>query len=417
MSGENICVVGLGYVGLPLAAALVARGQVTGYDNDAGRIAELRTGRDRTGELSAEQLHAAGLRLSADIKEAADCTAYIITVPTPLLPDKRPDLSPLLDACRAVGSVLSGGDLVIIESTVYPGVTEELCAPLLAQISGLCYNRDFTCGYSPERVNPGDAARPVAAICKITAGSTPAAAVRTDAIYRRIITAGTHAAASIRIAEAAKVIENTQRDVNIALMNEFAMLCHSLQIDSAKVFAAAATKWNFLPFAPGLVGGHCIGVDPYYLCHKAQASGYQPNLILAARQINDSMGRYIADHTVYLMAQRGLTIKGAVVLILGFAFKENCPDPRNSRVAEMRQALQDAGCTVHVCDPLADGDKIQAEYGFRPTTDWRAALAKRPAAVVFAVAHDCFGEITAADLGDCLVVDVKNCAPRADWRL
>ncbi|MGI9296973.1 MAG: nucleotide sugar dehydrogenase [Gammaproteobacteria bacterium] len=417
MTDEKICVIGLGYVGLPLAAALAKHFFVVGCDRDSARISALRNGGDDTGELSADELRGAEIRFTSDISDAAGCTVFVITVPTPLLPDNRPDLSPLTDACRAVGKMLPRGGLAIVESTVYPGVTEEVCAPILAEVSGLEYNRDFFCGYSPERANPGDAARPLSAIQKVTAGSTPEAAARTDDIYRKIIAAGTHRAPSVRVAEASKVIENTQRDVNIALMNEFAMLCRSMDLDSAEVFAAAAGKWNFLPFVPGLVGGHCIGVDPYYLCHKAQTSGYQPNLILAARQINDSMGKYVADAAIYEMARRGVKIKGARVLILGFSFKENCPDPRNSRVSEMRRILRNAGAEVCVCDPVADAAKTRAEYGMELSRDWRRALAQKPAAVVFAVAHREFSEISAADLGDALVLDVKGCAPRADWRL
>ena len=414
---EKICVIGLGYVGLPLAAALSAHFHVIGCDRDAARIAALKDGRDNTGELSAAALQNAKIIFSENIKDGADCSVYIITAPTPLLPDRRPDLSPLTDACKAAGAVLKTGDLVIIESTVYPGVTEDICAPVLAEESGLQFNRDFYCGYSPERANPGDTSRPLAAIKKITSASAPEAAERAAAIYEKIITAGICRVSSIRVAEAAKAVENTQRDVNIALMNEVAMLCHSLDIDSAEVFSAAASKWNFLPFSPGLVGGHCIGVDPYYLCYKAQAGGYQPNLILAARQINDSMGRYVADKTMLLLARRGAALKGARVLILGFSFKENCPDPRNSRVAEMRRAFLDSGCEVRVCDPVADGEKTRAEYGIGLAADWRAELAKKPDAVVFAVAHKCFAEITAEDLGGALAVDVKGFAPRADWRL
>ena len=412
---EKICIIGLGYVGLPLAAAFAKRYVVFGYDCDADKIAALRDYRDDTGELSAAELRDLDWRLDDNI--AADCTVYIITVPTPLLPDKRPDLSPLQSACRTVGAVLSAGDLVIVESTVYPGVTEEYCAPILQEVSGLIYNRDFVCGYSPERINPGERARPLTSIKKITAGSTAAATARVNALYQSIITAGTHVAPSIRVAETAKVMENTQRDVNIALMNEFAMACHAMQIESAEVFAAAASKWNFLPFVPGLVGGHCIGVDPYYLCHQARASGYSPNLILSARQINDSMGAYVADKTIFLLAQRGETIKGARVLILGFSFKENCPDPRNSRVAEICATLQAAGCEVQISDPVADRAKTKAEYGIDLQTDYHAALAQQPAAIIFAVAHACFADITADDMGDALAVDIKGFAPRADWRL
>ena len=414
---KNICVIGLGYVGLPLAAAMSEHFSVCGYDRDAGRIAALKNGADNTRELSAAEIQNANIRFTENIAEAKHCTAFIITVPTPLLPDRRPDLSPLKDACRAAAKVLKKGDLVVVESTVYPGVTEEICAPLLAEESGLRFNQDFYCGYSPERVNPGDPARPITAIKKLTAASAPEAEDRTAALYEKTIAAGIVRVSSVRAAEAAKAVENTQRDVNIALMNEVAMLCHSLNIDSAEVFAAAGSKWNFLPFSPGLVGGHCIGVDPYYLCYKAQAGGYRPNLILAARQINDSMGRYVAEKTARMLARRGAALKGARVLILGFSFKENCPDPRNSRVAETRAALADAGCEVCVCDPVADAEKTRAEYGVDLASDFHAELKKKPDAVIFAVAHKCFLEITAEELGDSLVADVKGAAPRADWRL
>ncbi|MGU9951007.1 MAG: nucleotide sugar dehydrogenase [Gammaproteobacteria bacterium WSBS_2016_MAG_OTU1] len=417
MTDSKICIIGLGYVGLPLAVAMAKHFQVSGYDCDAARIRALSGSEDSTGEVSAAQLQNANIQFTDNIKDAADCTVYIITVPTPLLSDKRPDLSPLQSACVAVGGVLSANDMVIIESTVYPGVTEEVCVPILESTSGLKYEKDFVCGYSPERVNPGDPNRPITTIPKVVAGSTPQAAKRANAIYEKTITAGIHLVSSIRVAEASKVIENTQRDVNIALMNEFAMLCHSLQIDSAEVFAAASSKWNFLPFTPGLVGGHCIGVDPYYLCHKAQASGYQPNLILAARQINDSMGRYIADKTIHLLAQSGTVIKNANVLILGFSFKENCPDPRNSRTADIYTTLQNAGCEVCICDPVADKDKTKNEYGIVLQTDLQSALATKPVAVIFAVAHECFTKIEVADLADAIVVDVKGFAPRSDWRL
>ena len=417
MDDKNICVIGLGYVGLPLAVALSKRFLVIGYDHDGARIKDLKRGYDSAQELSDSALKNSALQFTDDITKAHNCSVYIITVPTPLLPDKRPDLSLLKNACAKIGDILKKNDLVIVESTVYPGVTEDFCAKILAARSQLVYNEDFYCGYSPERINPSDASRPITAIIKITAGSTAQAAMRVDAIYRAVISAGTHRAPSIRVAEAAKVIENTQRDVNIALMNEFAMLCDSLNLDSATVFEAAASKWNFLKFTPGLVGGHCIGVDPYYLSHKAQTSGYHPNLILAARQINDFMGRHIANKTIHLMLQRGITIKNATVLILGFAFKENCPDPRNSRVNEIRQVLQQSGCVVSVCDPIADARKTLDEYQLKIIADWRAAVSLRPDVIIFAVAHQAFNDITLSDIGECLVIDVKGCAPRADWRL
>ncbi len=417
---ERVCVVGLGYVGLPLCGAFAGAGfSVFGCDSDSVRVAELRAGVDSTGEVSRDVL--AGilpkLTLCANIAEAAECTAYLVTVPTPLAADKKPDLSPLRTACEDVGGVLKLGDLVVIESTVYPGVTEEFCAPILEKISGLRFNRDFVCGYSPERLSPGDKTRGVADIIKVTAGSTAAAAKRTDDLYRAAIRAGTAPAPSIRVAEAAKAVENTQRDVNIALMNELAMLLESAGLDSGEVFAAAASKWNFLSFSPGLVGGHCIGVDPYYLLHKAQNCGYSPNLILAARQINDAMGEHVARAVLRLLMRRGTTVRGAKVLILGCAFKENCPDARNSRVFEMHRALAEVGCEVSVCDPIADAEKVRAEYGVDIVCDVRAALAQKPDVVVFAVAHDCFRELGKNPPPGALVADVKGIAARADWRL
>ena len=415
---EKISVVGLGYVGLPLAAALARRFAVVGCDANPERVAQLQNGGDSSGEVSGEDLAAVSqnITFTANIADARECQVFIIAVPTPILPDRRPDLSVLESACRNVGTVLKTGDLVVVESTVYPGVTEEICAPILQNESGLTFNRDFACGYSPERVSPGDGPN-IADIVKITAGSTPEAARKTANIYRAVIRAGIHMAESIRVAEAAKVLENTQRDINIALMNEAAMICQSLELDSGAVFAAAATKWNFLPFRPGLVGGHCVGVDPYYLSHKAIASGYRPNLILAARQINDSMGAYVAAQTMALMSRRGLRILGARVLVLGFAFKENCADPRNSRVWDIVSELRAGGCEVAVCDPVADRDKAKAEYNAELETDWRLALSRKPDAVVFAVAHDAFREISESDLGDALIIDVKGAAPKADWRL
>ena len=414
--GEKICVVGLGYVGLPLAAALARQFPVVGCDLDPLRVRQLQDKNDSAGQVPPADLSASDLAFTTDIRDAKHCGVFIVTVPTPIFPDHRPDLRPLENACRDIAAVLKRGDLVVIESTVYPGVTEEVCAPTLERESGLAFNRDFACGYSPERVSPGDGPD-IADIVKITAGSTPAAAKRTAEIYRPVIRAGIHPAGSIRVAEAAKVLENTQRDVNIALMNEAAVICGNLGLDTAEVLAAAATKWNFLNFRPGLVGGHCIGVDPYYLSHKAQASGYRPNLILAARQINDAMGAHIAAQTLALLAKRGKPAKRARILILGFSFKENCADPRNSRVWDIIRELRAAGCEVSACDPVADPEKARAEYGLELEADPGAALKKGPDAVIFAVAHDEFRQIPAAALGDALVIDVKGIAPRRDWRL
>ena len=417
--GERICIVGLGYVGLPLAVLFARRYTVIGCDTNPDRIRELRQGRDATQEVSAEELNAVAGRLSfaADMAAAHDCNVYVITVPTPIDPDHQPDLSMLESACRDVGGVLKQGDLVVIESTVYPGVTEEICVPILEKESGLQFNADFTCGYSPERLSPGTAFRHIADIIKVTAGSTPAAADRTDALYKSVISAGTFRAQSIRTAEAAKILENVQRDVNIALMNETAMIFSALHLDTHAVLEAAATKWNFLNFQPGLAGGHCIGVDPYYLIHKARACGYDPTLIPAARNINDSMGAYIAEQTLSLLKQRGRKVEESRVLILGFTFKENCPDPRNSRVWDIFRRLRDAGSRVEACDPIADAQSVQAEYGIALEIDTDAALKRNPDAVIYAVAHDAFRHIPVDALGKALVMDIKGIAPRWDWRL
>ena len=416
---EKICVVGLGYVGLPLAVLLAERFPVVGCDSDPARVRELQAGIDSSREVPAEGLRAvaANLSLTADIADARACGVFIVAAPTLLTSGHRPDLSVLEGACRSVGTALKLGDLVVIESTVYPGATEEVCAPLLEEVSGLAFNREFTCGYSPERLRPGTARRSIADIVKITAGSTPAAAERVDALYRRVVRAGTFQARSIRAAEAAKVLENIQRDVNIALMNEAALAFEALGLDSRSVFAAAATKWDFLDFQPGLVGGHCIGVDPHYLLHKAEASGYRPNLILAARRINDAMGFHIAARTLGLMSRRGARTERRRVLVLGFSFKENCADTRNSRVWDIVRALREADCEVEVCDPVADAKRTRAEYGLELERDVRAALGRNPDAVIFAVAHDAFRSIPPEALGEALVVDVKGIAPRWDWRL
>src|SRR5688500_14012912 len=335
-AGARIGVVGLGYVGLPLAVAFGAGHDTVGFDIDHARIQSLRNGNDRNQEVDdAEFAAAARLRFSSDAEDLRDRDVYIVTVPTPIDEHKRPDFSPLIQASRGIGLVLKAGDVVIYESTVYPGATEEICVPELERTSGLRFNVDFTVGYSPERINPGDRQRRLANIPKVTSGSTPDTAGFVDALYRGIISAGTHKAPSIKVAEASKVIENTQRDVNIALINEFALIFHRLGIDTTEVLEAAATKWNFLPFRPGLVGGHCIGVDPYYLIQKAQEAGYYPDILLACRRINDAMGRHVAAEVIKLMVQRGQTVAGARILILGLTFKENCSDLRNTRVNDL----------------------------------------------------------------------------------
>ena len=389
----KIAVIGLGYVGLPLAVAFAAASEVVGFDIKAERIAELRAGADRTLEVSAEELAAAaaqGLRLSSDPADLAACNIFIVTVPTPINRDKSPDLSALLAASRTVGAAIARGGVVIFESTVYPGATEEDCVPVVAQVSGLEFNRDFFAGYSPERANPGDPTHRLANIVKVTAGSTPEAAEFVDALYRSVVTAGTHRASSIRVAEAAKVIENTQRDLNIALVNEFSLIFQRLGVDTSEVLAAAATKWNFLNFRPGLVGGHCIGVDPYYLTHKAEALGYHPEVILAGRRINDGMGAHVARELMGEMSRRGTKASGARVLVMGLAFKENCPDLRNTRVVDIIAPLVEAGARVEVWDPWIDAGEARAEYGLD------LVGAPRPGdydAMVLAVAHRQFADL------------------------
>lgn len=364
----KIAVVGLGYVGLPLAVELGKHFETVGFDIDAARVSALEDGRDATREISRDELaSAARLRFASDLKAIAGCNFYIVTVPTPIDEYRRPDLSPLLSASRSVGSVLKPGDLVVYESTVYPGCTEEQCVPLLASKSGLVPDRDFFVGYSPERINPGDKTHRLTDIRKVTSGSTPEAAEIIDAVYRRIIKAGTFKAESIRVAEAAKVIENTQRDVNIALINELAMLFHRLGLDTQAVLDAAGTKWNFLPFRPGLVGGHCIGVDPYYLTHKAQQLGHHPEMILAGRRINDGMAEYVASSMVKAMIDQKLPVQGARVLVLGLTFKEDCPDLRNTKVIDVIRELERYDTTVDVHDPWADVAEARRQYGIELT--------------------------------------------------
>ncbi|WP_293908123.1 nucleotide sugar dehydrogenase [Phenylobacterium sp.] len=418
----RIAVIGLGYVGLPLAVAFAAGHRVVGFDIGAARVSELTAGQDRTLEVAPEALRAATqLTFSADPASLQDCNVFIVTVPTPIDAHKRPDLSALMAASRAVGQAIRPGGVVIYESTVYPGATEEDCVPVVAGVSGLVFNRDFHAGYSPERANPGDPNHRLADIVKVTAGSTPAAADFVDALYASVVRAGTHRASSIRVAEAAKVIENTQRDVNIALINEFALIFRRMELDTQEVLATAATKWNFLNFHPGLVGGHCIGVDPYYLTHKAEQLGYRPEVILAGRRINDGMGGYVARELVKEMIRRGVQPKGARVLVLGLAFKENTPDLRNTRVIDIVQELADFGAQVDVCDPWIAPEAARQEYGLD--------LVAAPAAgaydgVVLAVAHREFvalgGEgIRAFGRPGAVVFDVKAVLPReaADLRL
>ena len=385
---DKIAIIGLGYVGLPLAVEFGKRRETIGFDINADRIIELEAGHDRTRETTPEDLaEAKHLRFASDPAEIGDCTVYIVTVPTPIDAHKRPDLTPLIKASETVGRVLKEGDIVIYESTVYPGATEEDCVPVLERVSGLTFNDDFFCGYSPERINPGDKEHRLPNIKKVTSGSTPKIAEKGDALYAEIITAGTYKAESIKVAEAAKVIENTQRDLNIALVNELAIIFNKMGIDTQAVLEAAGTKWNFLPFRPGLVGGHCIGVDPYYLTHKAEAMGYHPQVILAGRRINDGMGAYVAGQMVKAMLKKRIQVNGARVLVMGLAFKENCPDLRNTRVVDVIAELRDYGVEVDVHDPWVDAHEARAEYGLE--------LVETPATgaydgVILAVAHDEF---------------------------
>ncbi|HHL53437.1 MAG TPA: nucleotide sugar dehydrogenase [Flammeovirgaceae bacterium] len=402
---KKIAVIGLGYVGLPLAVEFGKKRAVVGFDIDSRRIAELRQGHDRTLEVDEQELaEAKHLTYTDNLEEIRDCQYYIVTVPTPIDEHKKPDLTPLEKASSALSKVLKKGDIVIYESTVYPGCTEEVCVPLLEQGSGLVFNRDFYCGYSPERINPGDKEHRVANIKKVTSGSTPEVAEEVDQLYREIITAGTHKASSIKVAEAAKVIENAQRDLNIAFVNELAKIFHKIGIDTHEVLEAAGTKWNFLPFKPGLVGGHCIGVDPYYLTYKAESLGYNPQVILAGRRINDGMGAYVANRVMKMLNKQGKAHE-ARILVLGITFKEDCPDIRNSRVIDVIRELQDYGVQVEVYDPHADKEEVMQEYGItlleEPGRDYSA--------IVLAVNHREFKDLDWQVLkaGNPVIFDVK----------
>jgi UDP-N-acetyl-D-galactosamine dehydrogenase len=420
-SNPVIAVVGLGYVGLPLALALSREFRVVGFDINAARVAELNRGEDHTLEAEPEELAAAlarGLRFSAESSSLNEANVYIVTVPTPIDQFKAPDLKPLLAASATIGGALKSGDVVIYESTTYPGCTEEDCVPVLERTSGLKFNSDFYCGYSPERINPGDKVNTLETIKKVTSGSTPEAAEFVDGIYRRIVKAGTHLAPSIKVAEASKAIENAQRDVNISFVNELALIFDRLGIDTRDVLEAAGTKWNFLKYSPGLVGGHCIGVDPYYLAHKAQSVGYHPQVILSGRRVNDSMGMFVANKVVKLMIGNGLAVHGSKALVLGVTFKENCPDIRNTRVVDIVSELQQFGIEVDVYDPWADAHEVREEYGI--------SLAGSPGtgyhAVILAVAHEQFAGLDRNQLGlmpDGVVFDTKALWPRemVDGRL
>jgi UDP-N-acetyl-D-glucosamine/UDP-N-acetyl-D-galactosamine dehydrogenase len=391
LDSVRIGIIGLGYVGLPLAVEFGKARPVLGFDINQARIAALTAGQDDTLEVTAHELSTAShLRFSCDTRDLAECTTFIVTVPTPIDSHKRPDLTPLIKASETIGRVLKRGDVVIYESTVYPGATEEDCVPVLERVSGLRYNQDFFCGYSPERINPGDKLHRLPDIRKVTSGSTPEVAAYVDSLYRSIITAGTYQAESIRVAEAAKVIENTQRDLNIALINELAIIFNKMGIDTEAVLKAAGTKWNFLPFRPGLVGGHCIGVDPYYLTHKAESFGYHPQVILAGRRINDGMGAYVAGQMVKAMLKKRIQVDGARVLVLGLTFKENCPDIRNTRVVDVINELQEYGISVDVCDPWVSADEARREYGLHPVATPEHGAYD---GIVLAVAHDHFREL------------------------
>jgi UDP-N-acetyl-D-glucosamine/UDP-N-acetyl-D-galactosamine dehydrogenase len=392
----KLAVVGLGYVGLPLAVEFGKKRSVVGFDINTRRIDELSSGVDHTLEVDAQELgEARHLTFAADKSELAKANVFIVTVPTPIDEYKQPDLTPLVKASETIGSVLKRGDIVIYESTVYPGATEEDCVPVLERVSGLKFNQDFFAGYSPERINPGDKSHRVSMIKKVTSGSTPGVADLVDALYQEIIVAGTHKASSIRVAEAAKVIENTQRDVNIALINELALIFNRMDIDTEAVLQAAGTKWNFLPFRPGLVGGHCIGVDPYYLTHKAQSIGYHPEIILAGRRLNDSMGAYVVSQLVKTMTKQRIHVRGARVLVMGLTFKENCPDLRNTRVVDIVKELQEYNVDVDVFDPWVNAEESVHEYGITPVTQ---PVDGGYDAVILAVSHHQFVEMGAATI-------------------
>ncbi len=410
---KQIAIIGLGYVGLPLAIEFGKKYQVIGFDTNESRVVELNQLKDRTNEANLEDLQAVlagsdtGLKLSTNLADLATCTIYIVTVPTPIDHLKRPDLQPLLAASKILGIVLKAGDIVVYESTVYPGCTEEDCVPVLEKISGLKYNVDFFCGYSPERINPGDKINTLTKIKKVTSGSTPTIATKIDQLYASIITAGTHLAPSIKVAEASKAIENAQRDVNISFVNELALIFDRMGIDTTDVLAAASTKWNFLNYKPGLVGGHCIGVDPYYLAHKSEALGYKPEVILSGRRVNDNMGMFVANKVIKMLVAKDKVINGAKALILGFAFKENCPDTRNTRVIDIYKELKAFSMDVDVYDPWANTDEVKAEYGVEMIDDGQF---KHYDAVILAVAHLQFLDIDYSSIKEkgTLIFDTKS---------
>lgn len=420
---KKICIIGLGYVGLPLAHAFSKKYKVVGFDINKPRVDELRSGYDRTLELTDDEVKESisnGMIYSTNMDDIKDCNIYIVTVPTPIDSSNRPDLTPLIKSSQTIGKVLKKEDIVIYESTVYPGVTEEICVPELERESGMIFNKDFFCGYSPERINPGDKEHTVTKILKITSGSNPTIATVVDELYKSIITAGTHKASSIKVAEAAKVIENTQRDVNIALINELALIFDTMNINTNDVIEAAATKWNFIKLKPGLVGGHCIGVDPYYLTHKAEELGYKPNLILGARQINNGMGKYIAEKTIKLMIKAGKLIKDSNILIMGLTFKENCPDIRNTKVVDIISELKDYGANIDVYEPWIDEkDKGYYNYNF---VENPFENSKKYDSILVAVGHDKFKSLSQKEYdniinGEKIIIDVKGIVPEPSWKL
>ena len=422
---NKICVIGLGYVGLPLAHAFSEKYEVVGFDINTARIEELNNGFDRTLELSDVQVKEAmknGMKFSLDTKDIEDCNVYIVTVPTPIDSTNRPDLTPLIKSSQMIGKVLKKDDIVIYESTVYPGVTEEVCVPELEKTSSLVFNTDFYCGYSPERINPGDKEHTVTKILKVTAGSTPEIATKVDELYSSIITAGTFKASSIKVAEASKVIENTQRDVNIALINELALIFEHIGIDTNEVIEAAATKWNFIKLKPGLVGGHCIGVDPYYLTFKAEELGYKPNLILGARQINNGMGKYIAEQTIKQMIKNDKKIKGSNILVLGVTFKENCPDLRNTKVTDIVDELSEYGANVDIYDPWVDLEETKTHFRHTLMAQNPFESNKKYDSIIIAVAHEEFVKLNENDYKSIsndkgILIDIKGIVKNPTWRL
>ncbi|NOU59219.1 nucleotide sugar dehydrogenase [Marinifilum caeruleilacunae] len=419
MENIKIAIIGLGYVGLPLAVEFAKKYPVVGFDIDANRVFELNKGHDATLEVEDDNLQSVlkdekwnGLYLSASLEDINDANYYIVTVPTPITEDKRPDMTPLINASQTVGKVISKGDIVIYESTVYPGATEEVCLPVVEEVSGLKFNEDFFAGYSPERINPGDKVNTLLTIKKVTSGSTPEIAEDVDKLYNAILLNGTHKASSLKVAEASKVIENAQRDLNISFVNELALIFDRIGIDTNEVIEAAGSKWNFLKFKPGLVGGHCISVDPYYLKWKAEQLGYQPDVISSGRKVNDVMGQFVAHKVIKLMIEKGHRIKGSKILVLGFTFKENCPDIRNTKIVDVIDELKEFGTNVKICDPWADEQEVNHEYGFDVENNIDTVMTEKYDAVILAVSHKEFLSLNMDELKnghDAVIYDIKGC--------